>query len=75
MKAMGVRKGVLDMEFLEPRGDYVGLWLEFKVEDNEMDKDQVTFARLARARNWKVEEVRTLERFITVINSYLNLKK
>lgn len=75
MKEMGTRKGVLDLLFMEPRGSYTGLWIENKVEDNEMDKDQKEFAALARARRYKVVEVRTIEQFMNAIIGYLKLSK
>ena len=44
-KKQGVLAGVFDVLFAYPSGDYSGLYIEFKIDDNKLSDDQELFKR------------------------------
>lgn len=73
-KAMGVRRGVLDLFLMEPRGGFFGLWIEMKSLEGKWSDEQKYFKEKAIKRNFKVEECRTYENFQKIIKEYLILE-
>lgn len=43
LKRMGVKKGVLDFHLAFPTLSYHGLWMELKVGDGKLSKEQIAF--------------------------------
>lgn len=51
-KEMGVKAGVSDLIFLEPRLDYHGLIIELKTKKNQPNENQMEFLQKAADRNF-----------------------
>lgn len=69
----GVRKGVADWIFLEPRDIYNGAVIELKVNQNEPTEEQEKFLFDAKERNYYTAVCYTLEEFMNTVNHYLSL--
>ena len=74
-KLMGVRKGVSDLflieQFKSEKVCYSGLWIELKVDDNQMSDEQKEWFELMILRGYKVVECRSFDQFKKVVADYL----
>jgi hypothetical protein len=71
MKALGVRKGVLDLALFWPAGGYVGLFIEMKSMTGVASTDQKEWIDHLRQTGWRVEVCRSLDTFTAIIEDYL----
>lgn len=69
----GVKKGVADWIFLEPRDIYNGAVIELKVKPNKPTEEQEKFLSDAKERNYFTRVCYTLEEFMDTVNYYLSL--
>jgi hypothetical protein len=72
LKRQGMRAGVLDNFCMIARGDYHGLWLEFKIKPNPLTKAQKEFAENAKEQGYKVVVVYSADEAIKELESYLS---
>lgn len=72
---MGYRKGTLDVTILEPRGEYHGLFIEFKSPKGSLEPEQKEVIRLLQARGYAVAVCKSIEHANKVRDWYLGLKK
>jgi hypothetical protein len=49
LKRMGVKKGVPDLFFPKPKGQYHGLWIEVKSKTGKPSKEQIAFMDTAKS--------------------------
>ncbi len=84
LKRMGVKKGVADFFLALPIGKYYGLWIELKVGDGKLSKEQIKFLERKSARGYAAVSVwgfeaakRTIETYLnnTITDSYNNMPK
>ena len=78
LKAEGVRRGVPDMHLPVARGEFIGLWLEFKTETNYADAEQKKRMERLRAAGHRCEIVRSADDARRITEEYLtvhNLKR
>ncbi|TAL65664.1 MAG: VRR-NUC domain-containing protein [Burkholderiaceae bacterium] len=69
MRAMGVRKGVVDwlLPFSSPKGLYRGLAIEIKSQKGALSDEQDEFLQTALADGWLVGVARSLEQFTELV--------
>ena len=74
MKAMGVRKGVVDWihPLPSPSGFYKGLAIELKSHDGELSQDQEDFLHDVGEAGWLTAVCRSSEHFIEVVETWLS---
>jgi len=73
-KLMGVKAGIPDLVFAEPRGKYHGMYLELKDGDGRVSKDQkVTLSELSN-RGYYTATARDVETARDYVEYYLGLK-
>ncbi len=73
LKAQGVRAGVLDISIPIPRHGFHGLYIEMKVGNNKMSKEQKAFAKLLIAEGYDVRLAYTHQAAKNYIINYLRL--
>lgn len=71
LKAEGVRRGVPDYLWPEPRGPYVGLAIELKTDTGRPTPEQRTWLAHLRSRGWRAEVARGHREAIDLITDYL----
>lgn len=71
LKAEGVVAGVADLELNIARCGFHGLKIEMKTEKGRQSPAQKEWQKKVEAQGYKYIVVRSLEQFITEINSYL----
>lgn len=74
LKKQGVLKGVHDLFLMKMTKQYCGLFIEIKIGDNKLTKDQEEFALKAMREGHKVGACRTFEEFVRTIRGYLNTR-
>jgi hypothetical protein len=74
LKRQGVRRGVSDWIFLEPRNGASGLIVELKTETGSMTAEQKEFLKMALQRGYVYAICRTLDNFIEIVNLYFGVK-
>lgn len=71
MMRMGYRKGTPDVLFLEPRGPFHGLLIEFKAPGGTISDEQREFMRLADVRSYKTAFCFSTVQAMAVLRSYI----
>lgn len=71
LKAMGMKKGVLDLLLFVPRARFGGLAIEMKSATGGLRPEQREWSDHFELIGWRVELCRSLDEFIDVIESYL----
>lgn len=76
-KAMGVQRGVSDLCLDVARGGYHGLRIEMKKisGDSRQSEDQRKWQEAVEAQGFKYAVCRSLDEFITIVESYLGKKR
>lgn len=74
-KTLGLKKGVLDILLAMARGQYIGLWLEFKSDEGKATADQEEFAKIMEEEGYMVRLVRKPEDAIRITMEYLAMPK
>lgn len=72
LKAMGVKKGVLDILLPRPspRRRWMGLAIELKSSTGRLSEDQVDWLEVHAEDGWCTGVARTLEQFIALVETY-----
>ena len=73
MKAEGLRAGVPDVFMAFPRGEYHGLFLEFKSHAGSLTENQKIYCINLRSMGYQVEVVRSLEEAMLQVTRYMEL--
>lgn len=73
MRAMGVRKGVVDwiLPFPSPSGRYAGLAIEVKSHRGTVSDEQQDFLDDAAAAGWLTAVVRSSDEFVKVVEQWI----
>ena len=71
MMRMGYRKGTPDLTIYEPRGQYHGLFLEFKKPGGKVSPEQITFLLTAREKGYAAFDTHSTEEAISLLEGYL----
>lgn len=73
MRAMGVRKGVVDwiLPFPSPTGRYTGLAIEVKSHQGTVSDEQQDFLDDAAAAGWLTAVVRSSDEFVKVVEQWI----
>lgn len=72
VKILGIRKGAPDVVIFEPRGKYVGLAVELKVDNNTLSPAQLGFLEMLRNKGWRTIVCYTIEEAVDKTEEYLN---
>lgn len=70
-KRLGLTRGVSDLFFAQPLGNYSGLWIEVKTKAGRVTKEQVAFCALMNKSGYLARVVRSLEEAIELFESYI----
>ena len=73
LKRMGVRRSVPDVFIAVPKGQYHGLWIEFKSDKGEQTVGQVEMFGQLRAQGYRCEVCRTWQDAIGITKTYLEI--
>lgn len=73
MKAAGYSRGFPDLQFCEPRGGYLGLFLELKRPKGYASPEQKAWVKALQERGYRAEIVKGLDAAITAIDAYMSL--
>ena len=71
MKAEGTRKGIYDLFWPFPRGEFKGLYLEFKHGRNKLTPEQEEFGEFVRQHGYKTGVAYTVDEGIEILEDYL----
>lgn len=74
LKAMGVRRGILDLWLPVPRGDRCGLVLELKAPGGRLSKDQNVWIDFLELSRWVVKVPTSVGECIRFTIQYLDEK-
>ena len=74
-KQTGYVKGMPDLQIMEARGGYFGLFIEIKQEKRYATKEQKEWITDLTARGYKALITKGLENCVTAIDDYLKQKK
>lgn len=74
MKAEGTRKGIYDLFWPYPRGEFKGLYLEFKTNKGRLTPEQKAFGEFVLLQGYLAKVVRSAEEAIEVLERYLDGK-
>lgn len=72
-KRTGVRKGVPDVFLPVPKGEYKGLWIEFKSDKGEQTVAQIIYFEQLKNQGYRCEICRDQNTAIAVVKTYLGL--
>ena len=72
-KSLGIVAGAPDTFLFVPKGIFHGLAVEFKTPTGRQSESQKLFQERLERMTYRYEIVRSLDDFITVINSYLSI--
>ena len=72
-KAMGVTKGVADTFLAVQKGNYGGLFIEYKTEIGRQSSEQKEWEIIIQNQGYLYRVIRSLEEFKELINWYLSL--
>ena len=70
-KAMGMKKGELDITLPVPRGGYTGLSVELKYGNNKPTKEQIDYGARLKVEGWYVAYLYDWEEAANLIKRYL----
>ena len=73
LKQGGALAGVSDWLILEPRGEYHGLVIELKAKGGGLESSQIEFLFRCQDRNYFIAVAWSLDGFMEVVNTYLEL--
>jgi hypothetical protein len=73
MKAEGLRSGVPDVFMAMPRGEYHGLFLEFKSHTGRLTENQTVYVINLRSMGYQVEVVRSFDEARLIVVKYMEL--
>lgn len=71
LKKVGVKEGLPDYFFIYPSNEYIGLFLEFKANNNTQTKKQKEFFELARGVGYKCVVVKLADEALNVVTEYI----
>ncbi|WP_272947442.1 VRR-NUC domain-containing protein [Variovorax sp. JS1663] len=76
MRAMGVRKGVVDwiLPFPSPTGRYTGLAIEVKSNRGTVSDEQQDFLDDAAAAGWLTAVVRSSDEFVKAVEQWIRVR-
>ena len=75
LKKEGVSKGVFDVFCCIPKGEYHGLWIEFKSGKNKLTTEQKEFCRARLEDGFSCEICYSVGEAIEVLENYLETTK
>ena len=75
MKKLGLTKGVPDVMVAIPRGNFHGLFIEFKSAKGRVRPEQEAFLKKLKTQNYCVAVCRDSKAAIDLFLKYLNLEK
>lgn len=75
MKALGIKRGVLDVWIIEPRGNFCGLVIEMKTKTGRLSKDQIFWLGALKDRGWRAEVAKSFEIAKKIVDEYFNEQK
>ena len=70
-KRMGYQAGTPDVIIFEPRGNYHGLFIEFKSKKGTLTNEQKIFKEMAEQRGYKFIIIKDVQKGIDEIEKYL----
>ena len=73
LKAEGVKKGFPDVAIYEPRGKFLGLFIELKTATGRLSTEQRVWIDRLSARGYKVYKTDSLDEFIDLVDNYLKI--
>jgi hypothetical protein len=73
MKAEGLRSGVPDVFMAMPRGEYHGLFLEFKSHTGRLTENQKVYVINLRNMGYQVEVVRSFDEARLIVVKYMEM--
>jgi len=71
LKGLGLKKGIPDLFFALPINGKHGLYIEMKTATGKLEKEQIKYQKLLAGVGYNWELCRSLDEFITVIETYL----
>jgi hypothetical protein len=71
MKAEGVQKGVWDICWPMPRGEWPGLYIEFKFGKNKLTPEQKAFGEFVASQGYKTGVAYSVDEGINILESYI----
>ena len=74
-KAEGLRRGVPDTFLPVARGEYYGLFIEFKTPKNYLSRDQKEWFKWLKNEGFKCEIAKSTDEAIKITEDYLELKR
>jgi len=74
-KRLGYQAGTPDVIIFEPRGNYHGLFIEFKSKKGSLTNEQRIFKEMAEQRGYKYIVVKDIIKGIEQIENYLQEEK
>lgn len=74
LKAKGVKSGVPDVLIFEPRGVFVGLAIELKIEPNKPSDNQILWLNNLREKGWATTVCYSIDETLDVVDNYLKFK-
>lgn len=75
LKAMGARKGILDVFFLSPRGQYIGFVADMKWGDNRLSAEQADWMEWFGAQGFLCEVAYSAGEMFDKFRSYLEMER
>lgn len=75
LKAMGARKGILDVFFLSPRGPYIGFVADMKWGNNKLSAEQSDWMEWFGAQGFLCEVAYSAGEMFDKFRSYLEMEK
>ena len=73
LKAEGVKAGFPDVAIYEPKGEYLGLFIELKKEGGKVSTEQRVWLDRLQQRGYKVYKTDSLDEFIDLVDNYLKI--
>ena len=74
LKAQGVKSGVPDLFLPVPKGDYHGLYIEMKVDQNKPTENQIKWLSALSSFGYAVQVCYSAKKARAIIEWYLSLK-
>lgn len=71
LKEEGVTAGVSDLILAVPNRENAGVFIEMKTPSGTVSKEQKEFLALMKSLGYRVEVVRSFDRFVEVVNSQM----
>lgn len=72
MKALGMKRGVLDVWIIEARNNFHGLVIEMKTEkkSSRLSKEQTFWLNALKVRGWRTEVCKSFESAKEIVDEY-----